>query len=144
MPRSLCKRNFLCPNKTAHTSGACMPKITDLQREILLNKEVIAVNQEPTPQGQPLAESARGDSCSTPAVWSRRLSNGDLAVALYNCNDKPQDIGFSLDRLGWGDSATKATVRDLWAHKNLAQIVGEFNPVEVAPHATIMLRLSKN
>ena len=32
----------------------CAPTITDLQREILLNKEVLEINQDVTPQGRPV------------------------------------------------------------------------------------------
>merc|ERR1712072_129656 len=58
----------------------CRPTITDLQKEILLNKEILAVNQDVTPQGRPIKD---GDL----SVWARHLTGGDVAVALYNQDD---------------------------------------------------------
>merc|ERR1711871_1246869 len=103
----------------------CEPTITELQKEILLNQEV-------TPQGRPIVE---GDL----SVWARKLTGGDVAVALYNEADDAASIGFSLKSVG---AASPAKVRDLWAHKNLGTVDTEFKNVTVAPHATVVLRVS--
>jgi len=50
--------------------------LNDVQRTILLNKEVIAINQDVTPQGRPVSD---GDL----TLWARHLSDGSIAVALY-------------------------------------------------------------
>ena len=47
----------------------CAPTITDLQREILLNKEVLEINQDVTPQGRPVV----GDGKSSLKYWARLL-----------------------------------------------------------------------
>lgn len=111
----------------------CTPWISDLQREILFNKEVIAINQDVTPQGRPTKE---GDL----TVWARKLSIGDVAVALYNEDDNPKEIGFSLTEIGLGD-ATTVCVRDLWAHKDLGTFNWNFPPVTVAPHEAKVLKV---
>merc|ERR1712151_877711 len=41
----------------SYTPSSCRPSITDLQREILLNTEVIAVNRDVTPAGRLLLEA---------------------------------------------------------------------------------------
>jgi len=110
----------------------CLPTITALQKEILLNTEVIAINQDVTPQGRPVVE---GDL----SVWARKLTGGDVAVALYNEADVAASIGFSLQSVG---AASPAKVRDLWAHKDLGTVDTEFKNVTVAPHATMVLRVS--
>jgi alpha-galactosidase len=101
----------------------------------LLNKEILEVNQQVTPQGFP---TVPGDS----TVWARTLSDGSIAVALYNEDDAPKAIGTSLAALGWPSNA-KATVRDLWAHTDNGTVVGALKNVTVRAHATVVVRLSR-
>ena len=35
-----------------YTPGRCRPSVTPLQQELLLNKEVLAINQQATPAGR--------------------------------------------------------------------------------------------
>jgi hypothetical protein len=91
---------------------SCTPYLSPLQKEILLNSEVglsffhsiqsrqcipfsaqvIAINQDVTPQGRPIVD---GDL----TVWARMLSDGSVAVALYNQEDEPMDIGFQFSQV---------------------------------------------
>ena len=86
---------------------ACLPWISELQRAILLNEEVLAVNQDVTPQGRPVKDQDL-------RVWARHLSDGSGAVALYNEQDVEQRITVAFTDLGW-DASTHALVRNLWA-----------------------------
>ena len=114
----------------------CMPWISDLQREILFNDDVIAINQDVTPQGRPVKD---GDL----TVWTRKLSDGSVAVALYNQEDAAQTIGFKAETLGW-PAGTAFTARDLWQHKDLGSFSnGIFPAKEVQPHETVALRVKK-
>merc|ERR1711935_770199 len=82
---------------------------------------------------------------SAALVYGRNLTDGSIAVALYN----PADIagfgefGFSL--LGWS-SGTTASVRDLWSHKDLGEFTGRFptgrKTVSIDAHATLLLRFT--
>merc|ERR1712151_747270 len=54
-----------------YTPGKCRPSITDLQKEILLNKEVIAINQDVTPAGRKLQHYP-----SPTPVYARNLTDG--------------------------------------------------------------------
>lgn len=114
--------------------------LSDLQKEILLNTEILAVNQDVTPQGAPIKS---GDL----TVWARWLSDGSVAVAFYNEEDAPATISVAFADLGgsWG-AATVAAARDLWAHADLGDFTGRYpaqGGVTVAPHETHMVRLSK-
>ena len=118
----------------------CKGWISDLQKKILLNTEVIAINQDVTPQGRPVTGS---DSDLT--VWARHLSDGSAAVALYNQDDKAVDLSVDFAKhLGW-DAATKATVRDLWAKSDAGTFTGKYpaSPVTVAPHEAKLVRITK-
>ena len=70
------------------TPGRCVPSLTALQSEILLNRDVIAVNQDDTPAGRLLRD---GDW----KIYGRNLTDGSVAVAFYNPSDVEARI--SLD-----------------------------------------------
>ena len=122
----------------------CVPWISDLQKEILFNTDVIGINQDVTPQGRPIKD---GDL----TVWARKLTGGDVAVALYNQEDVAQEIGFMLSAVGWPavgktGNTDDACVRDLWLHadvsRQLDKNTGQFGPVVVAPHESKVYRVS--
>ena len=117
---------------SADSVTTCTPWISDLQKEILFNKEIIAINQDVTPQGRPVNDSDI-------SVWSRKLTGGDVAIALYNEDDETKSIGFSFSDIGLSGPLA---IRDLWAHKDLGTFQDSFGPVQVAPHAATILRLS--
>jgi hypothetical protein len=97
----------------------CVPWISSLQKEILFNTDIIGINQDVTPQGAPVV-------LNDLTVWSRKLTGGDVAVALYNQDDTSTSIGFTFDAVGFvGDQGKKTCVRDLWKHVDVSnQIVG--------------------
>ena len=87
----------------------CTPWISDLQREILFNTEIIEINQQVTPQGRPITE---GDL----TVWSRALYNEnddskEIAVALYNEEDESKEIGFDVAAVGYTPSKKRKCLR---------------------------------
>lgn len=107
--------------------------------------QVIAVNQDVTPQGRPIVT---GNS----TLWARFLSNGTVAVAFYNENDNPISLRLDFSSLAkmsplpvpsaanWGAS-TKATARDLWAHTAVGVVTGGFpatGTLSVAPHEALV------
>lgn len=150
-----CRGNFSCNGRvvTCDVDGAglhacacsdapvtCKGWLSDLQKEILLNTEIIAINQDVTPQGAPIKP---GDL----TVWARWLSDGSVGVAFYNEGDAPATISVAFADLGgsWG-ATTVAAARDLWAHADLGDFTGRYpaqGGVTVAPHETHMVRLSK-
>jgi alpha-galactosidase len=76
------------------------------------------------------------------SVWSRSLSDGSIAVALYNDRDYAEAIGVhSFTALGW-PATQQASVRDLWAHTDNGTAVGKLQNITVEAHATVMLRLT--
>lgn len=128
-----------CSCASPNAPVTCVPWISDVQREILFNDEVIAINQDVTPQGRPVVD---GDL----TVWARALSDGTVAVALYNQADAPADLSTTFSSFGW-PVGTSAAVRDLWAHADLGVFTDRFpagtGGVSVPPHGTMVLRLTK-
>ena len=101
-------------------------------RAILLNKEVIAVNQDRLGvQGRRVWKE--GDR----EVWVKPLSGGRRAVLLFNRGKQPAEIGFDWEKLGY-PAKLKARMRDLWALKELAPRAGSYSAT-VQPHAVQMV-----
>jgi len=122
-----------------YTPGPCRPSITDLQKEILFNTEVIAVNQDVTAAGRLLANNSKnGDAL----IYGRNLTGGDVAVAMYNPLDSTLEGAVDFRMLGWPEG-TSVAVRDLWSHTDLGVFQDGYpvKSVQVEPHTTLLLRL---
>lgn len=103
--------------------------------DILTNKEVINVNQDPLGrQGQRIRRV--GDA----EVWSKQLANGSRAVILFNRGSLEQKIEVAWEELGY-PAQLSAAVRDLWQHKDLGSVSGKF-AATVASHGVVMLTVS--
>jgi alpha-galactosidase len=113
-------------------AGNDLSNMSDDTRAILLNKEVIAVDQDPLGQaGRRVWRS--GDL----EVWSRNLSGGYRAVILLNRGAAAHTITVHWSDIHYPDSLN-AQVRDLWKAKDLGSAKGSFTS-EVASHGVVML-----
>jgi alpha-galactosidase len=115
-------------------AGNDLEKMSADTREILLNKEVIAVDQD-TLGLQARRVKKTGDL----EVWSKQLSDGGRAVLLLNRGAKAETITADWTDLGYPNSLS-ASVHDLWAKKDLGKKAGSFG-AEVASHGVVMVRL---
>ena len=104
--------------------------------EILLNKDVIAVDQDPLGvQGKQLRDA---DGIH---VIVKPLKDGSRAVAVFNESDTPHDVSVSASEIGLKAGGNYA-VRDLWAH---TQANGDGTlKMSLQPHATAMYRISSH
>jgi alpha-galactosidase len=94
-------------------------------REILTNREVIAVDQDPLGQ-QGRRVWKNGDL----EVWSKQLQDGSRAVLLLNRGGSQQTVTATWEQIGY-PAHLSASVRDLWAHKDLGKSTGKLSaPVE--------------
>lgn len=121
------------------TSGSCRPSITPLQKELLLNKEVLSVNQADTAPGRLVKDFG------TWRVYSRLMGDISTAVAFYNPSDTKVFASVELSALGWPEGSS-ASVRDLWAQKHLLDTFERFptvGSVGIEPHETLLLRFDR-
>jgi alpha-galactosidase len=88
--------------------------------------------------------SRRGDL----EVWSKQLQDGGRAVVLLSrsavvlLNRGEQTSTIAANWIGLGYPASlPASVRDLWAHKDLGRQHGSYT-VEVPGHAAAMVRIT--
>ena len=99
-------------------------------RDLLTNREVIAVDQDRLgKQGRRILR--QGDV----EIWTKRLSNGKTAVALFNLGKRPAAIRVRWAKLGLSGSRQ---ARDLWAHADLG-ILKERYDRTVGPHEAVLL-----
>jgi alpha-N-acetylgalactosaminidase len=110
-------------------------KVPDWAREILLNKEIIAVDQDPMGvQGKRI--TAWGNDAT---VWARPLKDGDWAVGLWNRGSSAKNIQLMFSSFTTG---TSFAVRDLWSHKDLGTFRSSYLASGIEAHDTVMLRLT--
>ena len=114
-------------------AGNDIANMDEATRSILLNKDVIAIDQDVLGiQGRRVRKD--GDS----EVWMKPLSNGAVAVLLFNRGAALATITASADQLG--ARFTKVRVRELWTHKDKGRWTGSISAT-VAPHDVAMFRI---
>ncbi|MFT3751814.1 MAG: alpha-galactosidase [Paludibacter sp.] len=106
--------------------------------EIIANKELIAINQDISGEVQArlISEEATGLQ-----VWAKKingLQSADRAVVLLNRTNRPALMSVSLIGL---DLKGTASIRDLWAHKTVAQTDSTFT-AEVPAHGAVALKIT--
>jgi len=117
--------------------GTDIRLMTPIMKELLLNDEAIAINQdyEAIP-----GDVEKGCDGSEQEVWVRRLTNGDFAIALPNWGDADEEMSFCLETIQWPHGA-QAQARNVWAKKDLGLVDKKFSAT-VASHDTLLLRIS--
>ena len=103
-------------------------------RDILLNKEVVAVDQDSLGVQGMLVQEPAPDL----QVWAKLLSDGSRAVVLFNRSALQTVITASWRALG---IRGPARVRDLWAHADLGTFPGRFMAT-VPAHGVVMVRIT--
>ena len=116
--------------------------VRDMNKEtkkILLNKEVIAVDQDNLgKQGFKFRDD--GDF----EIWVKELSGDEVAVCLLNRSKKAMKASVDLEHIlaRFNHFDRKYTVRDLWRHKNIGKTNRPLKAT-VESHGVVMLRLVK-
>lgn len=108
--------------------------LTSDDRRILLNREIIAINQDPLG-----IAAERKVNTDTHQIFVRPLSNGRHAIAIINTADTTQKLYADLNRLG---IEGRHNLRDVWQHKTVAKKASRWSG-KVAPHATVVLVTEK-
>jgi hypothetical protein len=86
--------------------------------------------------GENLCLDVQGDL----EVWAGPLSGGSVAAVLFNRSPASANITANWSDIGLSASAS-ATVRDLWARKDLGTYQGSFSS-EVASHGVVMVKVT--
>lgn len=109
------------------------PEIT----KILTNREVVAIDQDPSAnQGTLVKEFRQGLE-----LWAKNLYKySEYAVILLNKGEKPAKMAFDYKELGL---KKPVFLRDIWMHSDLGLYAKPYE-VEVPVHGCIMLKVTAN
>ena len=103
-------------------------------RDILLNRDVIAVDQDSLGvQGMVVQ-----DNPPDLQVWAKPLADGSRAVLLFNRASVPSAITANFGAVGI--KTREARIRDLWTHSDTSGVTGRYTAT-VPSHGVVMLRV---
>ncbi|MBN2274023.1 MAG: glycoside hydrolase family 27 protein [Bacteroidales bacterium] len=126
-------------------AGNDLRKMNKETAEILTNKEVIAVDQDPL--GIQGLMSRKLDDLE---VWAKPLSNGELAVCFLNRSTTPCEINFdwlknpisdAVSKCSYDFSKNEYSIRDLWLKKEAGTTNTPLKAV-VGGHDVFMVKLT--
>lgn len=112
--------------------GCDLTHVDEFTMNLLGNDEVIEVNQDPL--GRMAGRIAtRGDT----QVWAKPMSDGSMAVGLFNLGDETVPVSIT-----WNELKLTGTqqVRDLWRQKNIGTQADGFS-VDIPRHGVMLIRL---
>jgi len=101
-------------------------------KEILMNREVIAIDQDS------LGKQATPTKSGTIETWIKPLADGSMAVAIVNMAEVEATTGIKGSDLGLDNKMT--AVRDLWAHTDVPFPGGVYS-AKIPPHGALLLRV---
>ncbi|MND46155.1 Alpha-galactosidase A precursor [compost metagenome] len=127
-----------CMMNSPLLAGNDLRKMSKQTIEILTNKEVIALNQDPLVyQARRLVDN--GDL----ELWAKPLygtMSGMVAIALLNRSSKNDTIVLDLNAVGI-DPDKGYIMRDLWSKKDYPFTRDQKQKFEVLPHGVIVLKI---
>jgi len=115
-------------------AGNDLSKMSYTDKSILMNREVIAIDQDKLGV-QAKRVYQHGDF----SAWAKPLSGGRVAVGLVNTSWSFRDLTVTLKELGITGSVK---VHDVWANKDLGTVNGTLN-AHIPKHGVALFVLSK-
>jgi alpha-galactosidase len=120
--------------------------ITPLQREILLNKELVAIDQDPLGISGDLIGSIDCEKTNTASpgacqIWGKPITGDRWAVALFNAGSSTHTISFDFKLIG--HAGARLNVRNLWLHQDMGEHHGSFQ-ADVPSHGVVAITLWQN
>jgi len=116
-------------------AGNDLRSMSEETKSILMNKEIIAIDQDPA--AKPIQSLSINGQVET---LTRVMADGSLIVGVFNRADTATPAALKWSSLPSGYSGKKLAVRDLWKHESVA-ISGEQYNESVAAHGVRLLRI---
>ncbi|XP_002733825.2 alpha-N-acetylgalactosaminidase-like [Saccoglossus kowalevskii] len=114
--------------------------VSDEAKEILLNKEIIAVNQDALGvMGRQVYKTGAME------VWTKPLVNKSFATVFLNrnTNGMPRSISMTLKDMGYNTGVDHYTLRDVYLHKSLGNYgINDQFTATVNPTGVVMVTAS--
>jgi alpha-galactosidase len=119
-------------------AGNDLRTMTEETKSILMNKEVIAIDQDPA-----ALPVKRMPPNGTSEVLIRPLAGEAVAVGLFNRGTSPAQISFRWDSLHLEENlgGKSLEARDLWKHEAVP-VSGNSYTATVPPHGVVLLRVA--
>ena len=115
-------------------AGNDLSKMEPETSQILTNREVIAIDQDPLgKQGDRVSEVGPVE------IWAKPLKGGAKAIGLFNRDDTALPITLKLSDVGF---TAGAKARDVWQAKDLGKLQGTYTAT-VPRHGVALLILTK-
>ncbi len=127
-----------CMMNSPLMAGNDLSTMTEQTLEILTNKEVIALNQDPL-----CYQARRIIDLGELEVWGKPLGStmsGEVAVTLLNRSEAPKSMEFELEAVGI-DATQGYTYRDLWLKHTSETLSDTSLCFDVPAHGVVVLRL---
>lgn len=115
-------------------AGNDLAAMSDDTKSILMNKAVIAVDQDPLGM-----EGRRVKKEGELEIWSRQLIGGYRAVVLLNRGAGAHEMTLHWEDVGY-PARVRATVHDLWTGKSTSVANGTFTAT-VPSHGVVMVKV---
>ena len=115
--------------------GNDVRKMTAETKAILMNKEAIAVNQDPA-----VIPARRIRKTDEVDLWSRKLADGSWCIVLLQKTKSPRKVEFNWKEVGLKENQP-AVIRDLWAHETVGSFTNSFS-IQVNAHGCAMLKVT--
>ena len=109
-------------------------KMSDEVRQLLTNREVLAIDQDPLGK-----QATRFMKHVGKQIWVKELSKGEWAVCFFNDSDATVQL-----RIDWANlTFLKGTyrIRDIWQKKDLGQTTTGLD-APLAPHDVVLVKLT--
>lgn len=128
--------------------GTDLRNATNQTLEILLNKDIIAINQDPNEGAavvpfrignQPDYTTITYNASSPPAYWGGNSSYGPIFM-IINTGSEKREMGFNLTENWAVRAGRKYTVYDMWLHRDVGVATREWR-VTLEPHDVAALLL---
>ena len=114
-------------------AGNDIRKMSQETKDILMNKEVIAVDQDAL--GKQASPAKNGDL----ETWVKPLADGSVAVGVVNLGGAPAKATVKASDLGLNGKAGSA--RDLWTHNDVTFSNDEYSST-IPSHGVLLLKVS--
>ena len=120
--------------------GCDVREMNQATRDILLNREVIGVNQDPFGrQGHRVGQIDWGGQIAE--TWAKPLADGSIAVGLFNLGERQGRLAsVAWESVGLHDRRP-CRVRDLWKGEDLGVFTGDFT-TRVDSHDVMLVKLT--
>ncbi len=126
--------SFWCLLASPLMAGNDLSNMNDSIKNILLNTDAIAINQDKAGiQGKKVYDESDFE------IWAKPLQNGDVAIILFNRNEKKMNFPAL-----WEAAGIKGNLKvyDVWEHKNIGT-TQQFKNFSIDGHSVMFFRLTK-